>query len=71
MDTAVERLAAMREPRSLIVFTDGQDSFDSAGVSLKLRSAGVGLQVTESGGLEKDSLLQRLVQELGGKFERI
>jgi hypothetical protein len=71
LDTAVERLAAMREPRSLIVFTDGQDSFDSAGVSLKLRSAGVGLQVTESGGLEKDSLLQRLVQELGGKFERI
>jgi hypothetical protein len=71
MDTAVERLAAMREPRSLIVFTDGQDSFDSAGVSLKLRSARVELQVTEAGGLERDSLLQRLVQELGGKYERI
>ena len=71
LDRAVERLAAMRAPRSLIVFTDGQGSFDSAPISLKLRSAGVELQVTESGGLDKDSNLHKLVQEIGGKYERI
>jgi hypothetical protein len=58
-------------PRSLILFTDGQGSFDIALTSQKLRSAGVELQVTEAVGLNKESALKKLALELGGKYERV
>jgi hypothetical protein len=71
LETAVKKLESMRAPRSLLFFTDGQDSFDIVAMSERIRSAGLQLRIYEAVDSDKKTLLQELAHISGGSYERI
>jgi hypothetical protein len=71
LETAVKKLTSMRAPRSLLFFTDGQDSFDIVAMSERISSAGLRLWIYEAVDSDNKTPLQELAQISGGSYERI
>ncbi|HJT56623.1 MAG TPA: vWA domain-containing protein [Ktedonobacteraceae bacterium] len=71
ISAAIEKMKAMPMPRILLIFTDGEDSFDIAFIDHIIRSAEVQLRIYEAADLDKPTLLQELARISGSEYKRI
>ncbi|HZT58539.1 MAG TPA: vWA domain-containing protein [Pyrinomonadaceae bacterium] len=71
LEFAITKLSTMPRPGTILLYTDGQDSFDVESVSDRMKQEGLSITVKEANNSNQETPLYKLAQLIGGQYYRI